>query len=104
MESLHKGFKDYFKNNQEKINYFLDVLKNTREDSWEYEETYREDYYQKTIKYDTISIVFNNDKQAGKRIYIVSNNNIIYFDIVIDDLPIELVALIERVEKRAKGE
>lgn len=102
MESLYNEFEQYFKDNQEKINYFLDVMKNVKEDMWEYKEKYRDDYYQKTIIYDTISIVFNNHKQAGKRIYIVANHNIIYFDYVIDDLPIKLVAFIERVEKMIK--
>ena len=36
MESLHNEFEKYFNDNQEKINYFLDVLKNVKEDKWEY--------------------------------------------------------------------
>lgn len=37
MKNLYNEFEKYFNNKQKKINHFLDVLKNTKEDKWKYQ-------------------------------------------------------------------
>ena len=119
MESLHNEFEQYFKDNQEKINYFLDVLKNVKEDKWEYEantEKYGVLYYSihktEVLKYDNIKIVcinehYDNLEDADTDFIItvwVDNVKIFETQDETSELAIEIIDFIERVEKRAKGE
>ena len=119
MESLHNEFEKYFNDNQEKINYFLDVLKNVKEDRWEYE--YSSDIdgstleEEKTLIYDKIMIKYVSNgyfyaySDNGDMIYpmiLIWSNNVCIFqsDDETDELFIEILTFIERAEKRAKGE
>lgn len=117
MESLHNEFEKYFNNNQEPINYFLEVLKNVKEDKWEYEcnclNLNFDKKETKTLKYDNIKI-----KHIIKTYYdyidyytgfdeevevLVGNTKIFNTDNETDELFIEILAFIERAEKRANG-
>lgn len=116
MESLYKEFKEYFDAGREGINYFLDVLKAVKEDRWDYE--YEKltlpgsvFYIIKTLKYDNIKINYNcfynsdNDECSGNEITVkVDNVKIFETDDETNELAIEIIDFIERVEKRAKGE
>lgn len=119
MESLYQGFEKYFNDNQEKINYFLDVLKNVKEDRWEYE--YSSDMdgstleEEKTLIYDKIMIKYVSNgyfyaySDNGDMIYpmiLIWSNNVCIFqsDDETDELFIEILDFIERAEKRAKVE
>ena len=119
MESLHNEFEKYFNYNQEKINYFLDVIKNVKEDRWEYEtntEKYGVLYYSihktEVLKYNNIKIVcinehYDNLEDADTNFIIivyVGNRKIFETDDETSELAIEILDFIERAEKRAKGE
>lgn len=119
MESLYQGFEKYFNDNQEKINYFLEVLKNVKEDRWEYEcnREKLDDIYSYSIhetevlKYDNIKIIYKSnhydnleDADADFVIIIfVDNTKIFEINNEDDELFIETVEFIERAEKRAKS-
>lgn len=114
MESLYQGFKKYFNAGREEINYFLDVLKNIKEDKWEYKYekltvTGTLFYIIKTLKYDNIKINYNyffnsnNDVCYDNEITIKVDNNTIYeTQDETDELYIKIFALVERAEKRVK--
>lgn len=124
MESLYNELEKHFNDNQEKINYFLDVLKNVKEDRWEYE--CKEErfswgcYTKKNLFYDNINIIniadetyyLAGDVEVNESIIISVDNKVIYkeempYDKDIDDYSeifIEILDFIERAEKRAKGE
>lgn len=119
MESLYKEFKEYFDAGREKIDYFLDVLKNVKEDKWDYE--YSTDKselrleYQKILIYDNIKIKYvsngyfycysENGDMVDPMILIWADNKCIFeTDDETTELAIEIIDFIERVEKRAKGE
>ena len=119
MESLHNEFEQYFKDNQEKINYFLDVLKNVKEDRWEYEANTERSYgmfyfIRKTevLKYDNIKIVcinehYDNLEDADTDFIVtvrVDNVKIFETQDETSELSIEILDFIERAEKRVKGE
>ena len=121
MESLYESFKYYFEAKKEKINYFLDVLKNVKEDKWEYECNSRceldglsvEHYLHETQKiiYDNIVIIhyvkrFLIDREVEVEKILVLVDNIAIFQIQDEtsELSIEILDFIERAEKRAKGE
>lgn len=121
MESLYQGFEKYFNDNQEKINYFLDVLKNVKEDRWQHsfnsdcsiDELVMEHFIYKTetINYDNINIVHNTkiallggfvDYEA---IVVEVDDNIIFqCEDINNELFIEILDFIERAKKRTKGE
>lgn len=123
MESLYNEFEQYFKDNQEKINYFLDVLKNVKEDRWEYE--CKEEkfdwgrYTKKTLFYDNIKIInkanetyyLDGDVDVDESIIISVDNKVIYkeempYDKDIDDYSeifIEILDFIKRAKKKTKG-
>lgn len=122
MESLHNEFEKYFKDNQEKINYFLDVLKNVKEDRWEYSDNFSNITEEelkfiskiKSLKYDNIDIRYEFDDDycvdvwgdgIGENIIRIYVDGMVIFET--DDeseLSIEILALIERAEKRVKKE
>ena len=115
MESLYKEFKEYFDAGRERIDYFLEVMKNTREDKWEfqYDETKDKDHKIKSVIYDNIRIcnhwmfIFNGCCKAYEEEYVqvqVSGVPIFHENDMSDELAIEILDFIERVEKRAKGE
>ena len=119
MESLHNEFEKYFNYNQEKINYFLDVIKNVKEDRWEYEtntEKYGVLYYSihktEVLKYNNIKIVcinehYDNLEDADTDFIVtvrVDNVKIFETQDETSELAIEILDFIERAEKRAKGE
>ena len=105
MESLHNEFKRYFNDNQEKINYFLDVLKNVKEDRWEYLETVIDKYYVKQLKYDNIVIKYYSESVIGEILKVHIDSKMIYVtNLLLEKIDIEIIAMIERAEKRAKGE
>lgn len=120
MESLYNELEQYFKDNQEKINYFLDVLKNVKEDRWEYKcnkEKFNCIYSYsihetEVLKYDNIEIIYKSnhydnleDADADFTIIIfVDNTKIFETNNEDDELFIEILDFIERAEKRAKGE
>lgn len=113
MESLYKSFKYYFDYDKKKIKHFLDVLKNVKEEKWEYEcnkKIFFNAIIYKSLKYDNIEInykyfITNDNVSYNNQITVIVNNKIIC---VIDDetseLAIEIIDFIERVEKRAKGQ
>ena len=118
MESLHNEFEKYFNYNQEKINYFLDVIKNVKEDRWEYEtntEKYGVLYYPihktEVLKYNNIEIVcisehYGNLEDADTDFIItvrVDNVKIFETQDGTSELAIEIIDFIERVEKRHNG-
>lgn len=120
MESLYNEFEQYFNDNQEKTNYFLDVLKNVKEDRWEYEYfcIKKDDETKETriITYDNIKITSIVDKfydyiSYGTSTYYtieIKIDNVVIYKIesadVLSELGDEIIAMLERVEKRAKGE
>lgn len=119
MESLYKCFKYYFDYDKKKIKYFLNMLKNVKEDKWEYErniEKYGVLYYSihktEVLKYNNIKIVcineyYDNLEDADTNFIIivyVGNRKIFETDDETSELAIEIIDFIERVEKRAKGE
>lgn len=105
MESLHNEFERYFNDNQEKINYFLDVLKNVKEDKWEYSEIIRDKYCVKQLKYDNIVIKYCSKSVIGEILKVHINSKMIYVtNLLLEKIDIEVLAMIERAEKRAKGE
>ena len=119
MESLYNEFEQYFKDNQEKINYFLDVLKNTKEDRWEYKCNkekfdciYSYSIHEtEVLKYDNIEIIYKSnhydnleDADADFIIIIfVDNTKIFETNNEDDELFIETVEFINRVKKITNG-
>lgn len=120
MKSLYNEFEQYFNDNQEKTNYFLDVLKNVKEDRWEYEYfcIKKDDETKETriITYDNIKIISIVDKfydyiSYGTSTYYtieIKIDNVVIYKIeradVLSELGDEITAMLERAEKRAKGE
>lgn len=120
MESLCNEFEKYFNDNQEKINYFLDVLKNVKEDRWEYQYFYikKDDETKETsiLTYDNINITSIVDKfydyiSYGTSTYYtieIKIDNVVIYNIehtdVLSELGDEIIAMLERAEKRAKVE
>lgn len=118
MESLYNEFEQYFKDNQEKINYFLDVLKNVKEDRWEYQYfcIKKDDETKETsiLTYDNIKITSIVDKfydyiSYGTSTYYtieIKIDNVVIYKIeradVLSELGDEIIAMLERAEKRAK--
>ncbi len=118
MESLYNEFEQYFKDNQEKINYFLDVLKNTKEDRWKYQYfcIEKDDETKETsiLTYDNIKITSIVDKfydyiSYGTSTYYtieIKIDNVVIYKIeradVLSELGDEIIAMLERAEKRAK--
>lgn len=119
MESLYNEFEIYFNDNQEKINYFLDVLKNIKEDKWEYEcdkekfdGIYSYSIHEtEVLKYDNIEIIYKSnhydnleDADADFIIIIfVDNTKIFETNNEDDELFIETVEFINRVKKITNG-
>lgn len=116
MESLHNEFERYFNDNQEKINYFLDVLKNVKEDRWEYQyfciEKGDETKETSLLTYDNIKITNIVDKFYDYISYGISTfytieikiDNIVIYKIertdVLSELGDEIIAMFERAEER----
>lgn len=115
MKSLYKGFKYYFDYDREKINYFLEVLKNVKEDKWEYECCESKLTYPKcktktliydNIKIDYVSDLFWRDNQEEAETIItvyVDNVKIFKTEDPSSELSLEIIDFIERAEKRARG-
>ena len=118
MESLYQVFEKYFNDNQEKINYFLDVLKTVKEDKWEYEYSCLNFSFDKietkTLKYDNIriqhtiktyydSIDYRTDFEDTIKV-LVANIKIFETDDETSKLSIKIIDFIKQAEKRAKGE
>lgn len=118
MESLYQGFKEYFDADREKIDYFLDVLKNVKEDKWEYEYSCLNFSFDKietkTLKYDNIriqhtiktyydSIDYRTDFEDTIKV-LVANIKIFETDDETSKLSIKIIDFIKQAEKRAKGE
>lgn len=116
MESLYQGFKYYFDYDRRYIEHFLDVLKNVKEDRWEYGyneyiSTYPK-FKNKSLIYDNIKIDYvsdlfwrDNQEEAETIITVyVDNVKIFKTNDETSELSIEILDFIERAEKRAKGE
>lgn len=119
MESLYNEFEQYFKDNQEKINYFLEVLKNVKEDRWEYQYfcIKKDDEIKETsiLTYDNIKITSIVDKFYDYISYGTSTfytieikiDNVVIYKIeradVLSELGEEIIAMLERADERAKG-
>lgn len=119
MESLYQGFKYYFDYDREKIKHFLEVLKTVKEDKWEYKCNkekfdciYSYSIHEtEVLKYDNIEIIYKSnhydnleDADADFIIIIfVDNTKIFETNNEDDELFIEILAMIERAEKRANG-
>lgn len=120
MESLYNEFERYFNDNQEKINYFLDVLKNVKEDRWEYQHfcIKKDDETKETsiLTYDNIKITSIVDKfydyiSYGTSTYYtieIKIDNVVIYKIeradVLSELGDEIIAMLERAQKRVRGE
>lgn len=115
MESLYQGFKYYFNYDREKIKHFLEVLKNVKEEEWEYKYDEIKLTYPKcktktliydNIKIDYVSDLFWRDNQEEAEIIItvyVDNTKIFKTEDISSELSIEILAMIERAEKRVRG-
>lgn len=117
MESLYKGFKEYFNADRERIDYFLDVLKNIKEERWKYQyfciEKGDETKETSLLTYDNIKITSIVDKFYDYISYGISTfytieikiDNIVIYKIertdVLSELGDEIIAMFERAEERA---
>lgn len=120
IESLYQGFKEYFDADRERIEHFLDVLKTVKEDKWKYQYfcIKKDDETKETrmIIYDNIKITSIVDKfydyiSYGTSTYYtieIKIDNVVIYKIeradVLSELGDEIIAMLERAEKRAKGE
>lgn len=120
MESLYESFKYYFEAKKEKINYFLEVMKNVKEDRWEYQYfcIKKDDEIKETsiLTYDNIKITSIVDKFYDYISYGTSTfytieikiDNVVIYKIeradVLSELSEEIIAMLERADERAKGE
>lgn len=115
IDTLYQRCVEYFKDNQERINYFLNVLKSISEDKWHYhysliKEDSNESEEKHTLIYDNIRINNTVHKVYDYLSYGIStyhtidirvDNVIIYkieYEDVLDELGDEIIEMFERVK------
>lgn len=103
MEILHEELKNYFDDNQKKINYLLEVLKTTNEEDWHYSQTIKGDYYAKSIEYNNITIKHISQSVIGEILKIHIDHKMVYVDnLFLSREAIAILVVLKRAEERAK--